>query len=139
MWVKLLDRSRRGSADLLLQMKKDGLTFHSTNQGAQFVAVTTDNEWLAKKWDMTALAEHEGLRLTPCDIFSQKSFLDRLTNLSALNLIFVLVIAVLIAQVIMSLPKRSGPQERAGDDVGGTRQTNSLIGEGSSKTGVGRP
>jgi len=95
MWVKLIFSSDL-SADLLAELKRDGLTFHSTNLGANFVAVTTDDPWLARKWDMSALADQEGLKLTKSKILPKESFLDRLANIGALNLIFIVVIAVLV-------------------------------------------
>jgi|SRR5580700_7111551 hypothetical protein len=95
MWVKLI-LSADLSADLLAELKRDGLTFHSTNLGAHLIAVTTDDPWLARKWDMSALADQEGLKLKKFDMPSKETtFLDRLGNLGALNLMFVLVIAVL--------------------------------------------
>jgi hypothetical protein len=96
MWVKLIFSSDL-SADLLAELKRDGLTFHSTNLGANFVAVTTDDPWLARKWDMSALADQEGLKLTKSEIRPKKSFLDGLANIGALNLIFIVVMAVLVA------------------------------------------
>jgi hypothetical protein len=95
MWVKLIVSSDL-SADLLAELKRDGLTFHSTNLGAHLIAVTTDDPWLARKWDMSALADQEGLKLKKFAVLSKETtFLDRLGSLGGLNLIFVIVMAVL--------------------------------------------
>jgi len=102
MWVKLIDASQL-SAELLAEMKKDGLTFRGTNQGAHIIAVTTDNPWLARKWDMSALAEQEGLKLTACEICPKESFLGRFAKIGALNLIFLLILAVLVAAWLIRL------------------------------------
>jgi hypothetical protein len=100
-WVKLINlselRRRRDGADLLAEMRKDGLIFYSTNRGAQIIAVTTDDPWLARKWDMSPLAEQEDLKLAPCDPFPKESFLDGLGHLGALNLMFLVVLGVLAA------------------------------------------
>jgi hypothetical protein len=96
MWVKLI-LSTDLSADLLAELKRDGLTFHRTNLGANLIAVTTDDPWLARKWDMSALADQEGLKLKKFAVPSKEtSFLDRLGSLRGLNLIFVIVMAVLV-------------------------------------------
>jgi len=95
MWVKLIVSSDL-SAELFAQLKRDGLTFHRTNLGAQIIALTTDDPGLARKWDMSALADQEGLKLRKFDLPSKETtFLDRLGNLGALNLMFVIVMAVL--------------------------------------------
>jgi hypothetical protein len=96
MWFKLIVSSDL-SADLLAQLKRDGLTFHSTNLGPHLIAVTTDDPWLARKWEMSALAEQEGLKLTRCEILPKESFLDRVAKMGALNLMFVVIMAVLVA------------------------------------------
>jgi hypothetical protein len=95
MWVKLIVSSDL-SADLLAELKRDGLTFHRTNLGPHMIAVTTDDPWLARKWDMSALADQEGLKLTKSEILLKESFLDRLANVGALNLIFIVITAVLV-------------------------------------------
>jgi hypothetical protein len=96
MWVKLIVSSDL-SADLLAELKRDGLTFHSTNLGPHMIAVTTDDPWLARKWEMSALADQEGLKLTKSEILAEESFLDSLANIGALNLMLVVVMAVLAA------------------------------------------
>jgi hypothetical protein len=104
-WVKLIDlselRRRRDGTDVLAEMKKDGLTFHRTNRGTQVIAVTTDDPWLARKWDMSPLADQEGLELAECDIFPKETFLDRFGRIGALNLIILIVVAVLVAQWLL--------------------------------------
>ncbi|HEV8071731.1 MAG TPA: hypothetical protein VGP76_28705 [Planctomycetaceae bacterium] len=95
MWVKLIVSSDL-SADLLAELKRDGLTFHKTNLGPHMIAVTTDDPGLARKWDMSALADQEGLKLIKSEILPKESFLDRLANIGALNLIFIIVMAVLV-------------------------------------------
>jgi hypothetical protein len=94
MWVKLFVSSDL-SAELLAQLKRDGLTFHRTNLGAHLIAVTTDDPGLARKWDMSALADQEGFKLRKFDLpLKETTFLDRLGSLGGLNLIFVIVMAV---------------------------------------------
>jgi len=60
------------------------------------IAVTTDDPGLARKWEMSALADQEGLKLTKSEILPKESFLDRLANVGALNLIFLVIMAVLV-------------------------------------------
>jgi hypothetical protein len=96
-WVRLIDlselRPQRDGADVLAAMKKDGLAFHATNQGPHLIAVTTKNAWMARRWDMSALTDQEGLELGRCDLFPKETFLDRLGHLGGVNLMLVVVLA----------------------------------------------
>jgi len=60
------------------------------------IAVTTDDPGLARKWDMSAFADQEGLKLTKSETLPKESSLDRLAKIGALNLIFLIVMAVLV-------------------------------------------
>jgi hypothetical protein len=85
MWVKRIDSSEL-TPDLVAAMKRDGLTVQDTDPSTHVITVTTENAWMANKWEMSEQKDRE---------LPQETFLDRLAKIGALNFIFLFVLGVL--------------------------------------------
>jgi hypothetical protein len=88
MWIKRIDSSEV-TADMLADMRSDGLIFHETHPGEHIIIVTTESCWLANKWDMS---QQEGLALP------KQTFLDQLAGIGAWTFVVLFVVAVLAFQ-----------------------------------------
>jgi hypothetical protein len=85
MWARVIDSSEL-TADLLAAMKKDGLTIQDGHPSAHLTTVTTDNLWMANKWEMSEQAGHQP---------PPETLLDQLAKMGALTFILLFVLSVL--------------------------------------------
>ncbi len=85
MWARVIDASEL-TADILAAMKKDGLTIREGVPSPHLVTVTSDNLWMANKWEMSEQAGHPR---------PQETLLDQLAKMGALTFILVVLLGVL--------------------------------------------